>query len=111
LIPAGIPCKPRNPGGVGHEHARFAHPSHQARYPTIGKALSGASGRPLLYAQTTKLHRLPVYVAQLYGIDSTVQPWPSFMAAAVLTTVPLFIVFFLARRFILESVVLSGLKG
>jgi ABC-type glycerol-3-phosphate transport system permease component len=66
---------------------------------------------PLLYAQTTKLHTLPVYVAQLYNINNTVQPWPSIMAAAVLTTVPLFIVFFLAQRFILESVVLSGLKG
>jgi multiple sugar transport system permease protein/sn-glycerol 3-phosphate transport system permease protein len=33
------------------------------------------------------------------------------MAAAVLTTVPLFVVFFFAQRFILESVVITGLKG
>jgi ABC-type glycerol-3-phosphate transport system permease component len=66
---------------------------------------------PLLYAQTSRLQTLPVYVAQLYNINNTTQPWPSIMAAAVLTTVPLFIVFFLAQRFILESVVLSGLKG
>jgi multiple sugar transport system permease protein len=66
---------------------------------------------PLLYAQSTKLHTLPVYVAQLYNINNTTQPWPSIMAAAVLTTVPLFAVFFVAQRYILESVVVSGLKG
>lgn len=66
---------------------------------------------PLLYAQTTKLYTLPVYVAQLININNPVQPWPTIMAAAVLTTVPLFIVFFLAQRFILESVVITGLRG
>ncbi|MBN1312715.1 MAG: carbohydrate ABC transporter permease [Anaerolineae bacterium] len=66
---------------------------------------------PLLYAQTTKLYTLPVYVAQLYNINNATQPWPTIMAAAVLTTVPLFIVFFFAQRFILESVVISGMKG
>jgi len=66
---------------------------------------------PLLYAQTTRLHTLPVYVATLYNINNTTQPWPTIMAAAVLTTVPLFVVFFFAQRFILEGVVVSGLKG
>jgi ABC-type maltose transport system permease subunit len=33
------------------------------------------------------------------------------MTAAVLTTVPLMIVFFIAQRYILEGVVISGLKG
>jgi multiple sugar transport system permease protein/sn-glycerol 3-phosphate transport system permease protein len=33
------------------------------------------------------------------------------MAAAVLTTLPLFFVFFFAQRFILEGVVVTGLKG
>lgn len=66
---------------------------------------------PLLYAQTTKLYTLPVYVAQLYNINNPTQPWPTIMAAAVLTTVPLFVIFFFAQRFILESVVITGLKG
>jgi len=66
---------------------------------------------PLLYAQTTKLYTLPVYVAQLININAPVQPWPTIMAAAVLTTVPLFVVFFFAQRFILESVVITGLRG
>lgn len=66
---------------------------------------------PLMYLQTVDLYTLPVYVSTLYNINQTVQPWPTIMTAAVLTTVPLMIVFFFAQRFILESVVISGLKG
>jgi len=66
---------------------------------------------PLMYLQTVDLYTLPVYVTTLFNINLTVQQWPTIMAAAVLTTVPLMIVFFFAQRFILESVVISGLKG
>jgi ABC-type glycerol-3-phosphate transport system permease component len=66
---------------------------------------------PLMYLQTVDLYTLPVYVSTLYNINQTVQPWPTIMTAAVLTTVPLIIVFFFAQRYILESVVVSGLKG
>lgn len=66
---------------------------------------------PLMYLQTVDLYTLPVYVSTLYNINNTVQQWPTIMTAAVLTTVPLIVVFFFAQRFILESVVVSGLKG
>ncbi len=66
---------------------------------------------PIIYLQTVDLYTLPVFVANLYNINSAVQPWPTIMTAAVLTTVPLMVVFFFAQRFILESVVVSGLKG
>jgi ABC-type glycerol-3-phosphate transport system permease component len=66
---------------------------------------------PLMYLQTIDLYTLPVYVSTLYNINLTVQPWPTIMTAAVLTTVPLIVVFFFAQRFILEGVVVSGLKG
>lgn len=66
---------------------------------------------PLMYLQTVDLYTLPVYVTTLYNINLTVQQWPTIMAAAVLTTVPLIIIFFFAQRFILDSVVISGLKG
>jgi len=66
---------------------------------------------PLMYLQTVSLYTLPVYVSTLYNINLTVQQWPTIMTAAVLTTVPLMIVFFFAQRYILESVVISGLKG
>jgi multiple sugar transport system permease protein len=65
---------------------------------------------PLMYLQTVRLYTLPIYVSTLYNINLTVQPWPTIMAAAVLTTVPLMVVFFITQRFILESVVISGLK-
>jgi ABC-type glycerol-3-phosphate transport system permease component len=66
---------------------------------------------PLMYLQTVSLYTLPVYVSTLFNINQTVQPWPTIMTAAVLTTVPLIVVFFFAQRYILESVVVSGLKG
>jgi len=66
---------------------------------------------PLMYLQTIDLYTLPVYVTTLYNINNTVQPWPTMMTAAVLTTAPLIIIFFFAQRYILESVVVSGLKG
>jgi ABC-type glycerol-3-phosphate transport system permease component len=66
---------------------------------------------PLMYLQTVDLYTLPVYLATLYNINQTVQPWPTIMTAALLTTVPLIVVFFFAQRYILESVVISGLKG
>jgi len=66
---------------------------------------------PLIYTQTTSMYTLPVYVAQLYNINSQVQPWPTMMAASVLTTVPLMVLFFFAQRYILEGVLITGLKG
>jgi ABC-type glycerol-3-phosphate transport system permease component len=66
---------------------------------------------PIIYLQTVDLYTLPVLVANLYNINSPVQPWPTIMAAAVLTTVPLMIVFLFAQRYLLDSTVASGLKG
>jgi multiple sugar transport system permease protein len=66
---------------------------------------------PIMYLQTIDMYTLPVYVSTLYNINQTVQPWPTIMTAAVLTTVPLIVVFFFAQRYIMESVVVSGLKG
>lgn len=66
---------------------------------------------PLMYLQTIDLYTLPVWVTTLYNINSTVQQWPTMMTAAVLTTVPLIVVFFFAQRYILDSVAVTGLKG
>lgn len=65
---------------------------------------------PIMYLQTVDLYTLPIYVSTLYNINLTVQPWPTIMAAAVLTTVPLMVVFFFGQRYILDSVVISGMK-
>jgi ABC-type glycerol-3-phosphate transport system permease component len=49
---------------------------------------------PLMYLQTVDLYTLPVFVNTLYNINQTVQPWPTIMAAAVLTTLPRLLVLF-----------------
>ena len=54
---------------------------------------------PLMYLQTVDLYTLPVYVSTLYNINNTVQQWPTIMTAAVLTTIPLIIIFFFAQTF------------
>ncbi len=66
---------------------------------------------PLMYLQTVDRYTLPVFISTLYNVNQTVQPWPTIMTAAVLTTIPLMVVFFFAQRYILDSVVVSGLKG
>lgn len=67
--------------------------------------------QPVIYLQTTSLYTLPVYVASLVNPQQSAQPWPTIMAASVLTTLPLMIIFLFAQRFILESSVMSGVKG
>ena len=66
---------------------------------------------PLMYLQTVDRYTLPVFISTLYNINQTVQPWPTIMTGAVLTTIPLIVVFFFAQRYILDSVVVTGLKG
>ncbi len=67
--------------------------------------------QPVIYLQTTSLYTLPVYVASLVNPQQSAQPWPTIMAASVLTTLPLMIIFLFAQRFILESSVMTGVKG
>lgn len=66
---------------------------------------------PLVYLQTKSLYTLPVYVASLVNPQQTVQPWPTIMAASVLTTAPLLGAFLLAQRYLIGGIVLSGTKG
>ncbi|MGH2544707.1 MAG: carbohydrate ABC transporter permease, partial [Ardenticatenaceae bacterium] len=67
--------------------------------------------QPVIYLQTTELYTLPVYVASLVNPQQSSQPWPLIMAASVLTTLPLILVFFFTQRYLLESIVLSGGKS
>jgi multiple sugar transport system permease protein len=66
--------------------------------------------QPVIYLQTTRLYTLPVFVASLVNPQQTSQPWPTIMAASVLTTLPLILVFFFTQRYLLQSIVLSGGK-
>jgi len=53
---------------------------------------------------------LPVYVAALFNPQQTSQPWPTIMAASVLTTLPLIVVFMIAQRYVVDSISVTGLK-
>ena len=66
---------------------------------------------PVIYLQTTSLQTLPVFVNTLINPTANTQPWPMVMAASVLTTLPLIIVFFFMQRYLIESIVLTGSKG
>lgn len=66
---------------------------------------------PVIYLQSSDLYTLPIYVASLVNPQQTSQPWPTIMAASVLTTIPLIVLFIFAQRFLLQSIALSGSKG
>jgi ABC-type glycerol-3-phosphate transport system permease component len=66
---------------------------------------------PVIYLQNSQLYTLPVYVSSLVNPQQSTQPWPTIMAASVLTALPLIVVFIFAQRFLLQSIALSGAKG
>jgi ABC-type glycerol-3-phosphate transport system permease component len=66
---------------------------------------------PLIFLTSTKLYTLPIFVTTLYNPQMPSQPWPTIMAASVLTALPLLLIFFFAQRYLIESIVLSGTKG
>jgi ABC-type glycerol-3-phosphate transport system permease component len=66
--------------------------------------------QPVIYLQTSGLYTLPVYVSSLFNPQQTSQPWPTIMAASVLTTLPLILIFMYAQRYVVDSIAVTGLK-
>lgn len=64
---------------------------------------------PLIYLNDSKLYPLILGLAA-FRSRFDVQ-WNLMMAAAVLVTVPLIIIFFIAQRYLIEGVALTGLKA
>ncbi|MDZ4671580.1 MAG: carbohydrate ABC transporter permease [Phototrophicales bacterium] len=56
-------------------------------------------------------HNLPLGLAQLRGQFGETLEWNTFLAGAVITTVPLAIIFFFFQRYFVEGISYSGLKG
>lgn len=56
-------------------------------------------------------HNLPLGLAQLRGQFGETLEWNTFLAGAVITTLPLAIVFFFFQRYFVEGISYSGLKG
>jgi ABC-type glycerol-3-phosphate transport system permease component len=69
---------------------------------------------PLIYITKQELQLLPVgitYITTTVSAYTRITPWNLLMAASMLMTLPMIIVFFLAQRVFIEGVVFSGLKG
>lgn len=59
----------------------------------------------------SELYNLPVGMALLRGQFGNTLIWNLFLAGAVMTTLPLAIVFFIFQRYFVEGISYSGLKG
>jgi multiple sugar transport system permease protein len=64
---------------------------------------------PLIYLNSKPLYTLPLALA-LYT-DEAGTAWHLLMAASVLATLPLILIFFVAQRRFIEGIALTGLKG
>lgn len=64
---------------------------------------------PLIYLNDAKLYTLPLGLS-LFADSNSVQ-WSELMAASVISTLPLMLMFFLAQRKFMESIALSGMKS
>jgi multiple sugar transport system permease protein len=63
---------------------------------------------PLIYLNSSKLYALPLGLSLLS--DGISIDWNLIMVAAVLATIPMLVVFFLAQEKFINSIALSGLK-
>jgi ABC-type glycerol-3-phosphate transport system permease component len=66
---------------------------------------------PLIFLQTKELHTLPMAILNLVNPQMDQQPWPLIMATSLVAVLPLIAFFFLAQRYYVESIVMTGTKG
>lgn len=65
----------------------------------------------IILPKATELHNLPLGLALLRGQFGDTLEWNTFLAGAVITTLPLAVVFFFFQRYFVEGISYSGLKG
>lgn len=65
----------------------------------------------IIIGNKSELWNLPLGLAQLRGQFGETLEWNTFLAGAVITTLPLALVFFFFQRYFVEGVSYSGLKG
>jgi multiple sugar transport system permease protein len=69
--------------------------------------------KPLIYLQNSALYTLPrglKAVLDQFGQGGEME-WEIVMAASVIVTVPMIVIFFLGQRYFMEGIATSGLKG
>lgn len=65
----------------------------------------------IIIGNKSELWNLPLGLAQLRGQFGETLEWNTFLAGAVITTIPLALVFFFFQRYFVEGISYSGLKG
>jgi multiple sugar transport system permease protein len=78
--------------------------SFQGTWNNFMDVLIIVGGKPDLY-------NLPLGLALLRGQFGETLEWNTFLAGAVITTLPLAIVFFMFQRYFVEGISYSGVKG
>ena len=69
--------------------------------------------KPLIYLQNSRLYTLPrglKTILDQFGQGGEMQ-WEIVLAASVIVTVPMIIIFFLGQRYFMDGIATSGLKG
>ncbi len=66
---------------------------------------------PLIYLNQPKLYTMALGLATLKSDVATETNWALWMAASVILTIPMVVLFFLAQRHLVEGVATTGLKG
>jgi multiple sugar transport system permease protein len=65
---------------------------------------------PLIYLRDPDLHTLAIAVQRFRGAYGNLY-YHYMMAVAVLTVIPIIIIFFIAQRFLVRGIVMTGIKG
>ena len=66
--------------------------------------------RPLIYLSSREHHTVAIALRN-FQADFGATPWHLMMAASMVALVPVVVVFFLAQRYFVQGVVVTGLKG
>jgi multiple sugar transport system permease protein len=66
---------------------------------------------PLFVARKPEIMTIPVGLATLQGSNQSLTEWNLVMAGAVLTVLPILVVYLLAQKWFVQGVVLSGIKA
>ncbi|MCK9862223.1 carbohydrate ABC transporter permease [Paenibacillus sp. ATY16] len=66
---------------------------------------------PLIYLHTPERQTIQVLIASMQSNYISTSNYPSLMAASIVALVPVVIVFFMAQRYFIESMAISGIKG
>ena len=65
---------------------------------------------PLIMTNTDQYRTLPVGLAMFVQSGEGLVPWNQLMAADIFSVIPLFVIFFVAQRYLVNGIVSSGLK-